>query len=97
MLLAIFLAWLLKLNKVIVIAAANISLPPMIPLILYFSYLTGVYVTGSSIRMNFSEISFHVIKQNLYCYIIGSFAFASLMAIFMGTLSYVLMRIFRKN
>jgi glycosyltransferase involved in cell wall biosynthesis len=97
MLLAIFLAWLLKLNKVIVIAAANISLPPMIPLILYFSYITGVYVTGSSIRMNFSEISFHVIKQNLYCYIIGSFAFASLMAIFMGTLSYVLIRIFRKK
>ena len=97
MLLAFFLAWLFKLNKVIVIAAANISLPPMIPVILYFSYITGVYVTGSSIRMNFSEISWHVIKQNAYCYIIGSSVLAILMAIITGMLSYILMRVFRKN
>jgi glycosyltransferase involved in cell wall biosynthesis len=97
MLLAIFLAWLLKLNKVVVIAAANISLPPMIPFILYFSYLTGVYVTGSNISLNFSEISFHVLKQNLFCYIIGSIVFAIIMAIFFGLISYVLLRIFRQN
>jgi glycosyltransferase involved in cell wall biosynthesis len=97
MLLAFFLAWLFKLNKVIVIAAANISLPPMIPVILYFSYITGVYVTGSSIRMNFSEISWHVIKQNAYCYIIGSSVLAILMAIITGMFSYILMRVFRKK
>jgi uncharacterized protein (DUF2062 family) len=97
MLIALFLAWLLKLNKVIVIAAANISLPPMIPFILYFSYITGVYVTGSSLRLNFSEISFQIIKQNLLCYIVGSVVFAMLMAFVMGTISYVLLWVFRKK
>jgi uncharacterized protein (DUF2062 family) len=69
----------------------------MIPVILYFSYITGVYVTGSSIRMNFSEISWHVIKQNAYCYIIGSSVLAILMAIITGMFSYILMRVFRKK
>ncbi len=97
MLVAIFFAWLLKLNKVIVIAAANISLPPMIPFILYFSYLTGVYVTGSKISLNFSEISLHAMKQSTVCYIFGSLIFAAFMAIAMGAISYVLLGIFRKN
>ena len=43
---AIALAYLFRLNKLLVIVAANISLPPMIPLILYLSYLTGSLVLG---------------------------------------------------
>jgi len=41
MLATLFLAHVLKLNKVIAIVAANISIPPMIPFLLYGSYLTG--------------------------------------------------------
>ncbi len=41
MLLAAFIAHLLKLNKAVVLIASNISLPPMIPFIIYFSYRTG--------------------------------------------------------
>ena len=97
LILAIFLAWIFKLNKLIVITAANISIPPMIPVILYLSYITGVYVTRSHLTLDFSSISFASIKHNLQCYIIGSLVFALLMAIFIGSVSYVLMRIFRKN
>ena len=43
---AIALAHLFRLNKFIVIVAANISIPPMIPVILYLSYLTGGIVLG---------------------------------------------------
>ena len=38
---AIALSVVLKMNKALVIIAANISLPPAIPFILYFSHLTG--------------------------------------------------------
>ncbi|HTN08450.1 DUF2062 domain-containing protein [Agriterribacter sp.] len=38
---AIFLSIVLKLNKALVIIAANISIPPLIPLIIFFSYKTG--------------------------------------------------------
>jgi len=41
MLLAAFFAHLMKLNKVVVLVASNISIPPMIPVIVYFSYRTG--------------------------------------------------------
>lgn len=41
MLLAAFFAHLMKINKVLVLVASNISLPPMIPFIIYFSYRTG--------------------------------------------------------
>ncbi len=41
MLLAAFFAHLMKLNKVLVLVASNISIPPMIPFIVYFSYRTG--------------------------------------------------------
>ncbi len=41
MLTAAFLAHLLKLNKIVVLAASNISLPPLIPFIIYFSYRMG--------------------------------------------------------
>ncbi|MCF6343024.1 MAG: DUF2062 domain-containing protein, partial [Bacteroidales bacterium] len=41
MLAAAFLAHFLRLNKVLVLLASNISIPPMIPFIIYFSYKTG--------------------------------------------------------
>ncbi len=41
MLTAAFLAHLLRLNKIVVLAASNISLPPLIPFIIYFSYRVG--------------------------------------------------------
>ena len=40
---AIFLAILFKLNKPLVIVAANISIPPMIPVIIFLSYKMGAY------------------------------------------------------
>ncbi|MCB0793350.1 MAG: DUF2062 domain-containing protein, partial [Flavobacteriales bacterium] len=41
LLVAIPLAFFLKLNRVLVVAAANISIPPMIPFIVFGSYLSG--------------------------------------------------------
>jgi len=49
MITAIVLAHVFKLNKFIVIVAANISIVPMIPVILYLSYITGGFVMGKEL------------------------------------------------
>jgi glycosyltransferase involved in cell wall biosynthesis len=45
---AIFLAVLFKLNKPLVILAANISITPMIPIIIYMSFKMGAWMMGKT-------------------------------------------------
>src|SRR5690606_15833943 len=52
----IFLALLLNLNKVIAFAFSNVSLPPFIPFILYFSLKLGSWLLGESFVLSMSEI-----------------------------------------
>jgi glycosyltransferase involved in cell wall biosynthesis len=96
---AIALAYILKLNKLIVIIAANISIVPMIPVILYFSYVTGGFFmnTHSYSIARISDFSFAVIKENIIQYIVGSFIFAILLSLSFGIVTFVLLRIFRKS
>jgi len=95
---AIFLAYLFKLNKVIVAIAANISLPPMIPLILFASVKTGEFVLGVKTGLNFhSEITFDVIKSLLLVYVTGSIVFAIIMSLISVLSSWLLLKLFRKK
>ena len=83
---AIFLAILFKLNKPLVMIAANISLPPMIPIIIFASYKAGAFWMGqNAMRLDFSSaISLDSIKKNLQQYIYGSITLAILAGIFFG-------------
>jgi glycosyltransferase involved in cell wall biosynthesis len=95
---AIFLAYLFKLNKTIVIISANISLPPLIPFILFVSVKTGELVLDVKTGLNFhSEITFEVIKSLLKVYVVGSIVLAIIMSLFSGFLSWLLLTIFRKK
>jgi len=95
---AIFLAYVFKLNKVIVAIAANISLPPVIPLILFASVKTGEFVLGVKTGLNFhSEITFDVIKSLLLVYVTGSIVLAITMSLIAGFSSWLLLTIFRKK
>jgi glycosyltransferase involved in cell wall biosynthesis len=95
---AIALAYLLRLNKFIVIIAANISIPPMIPIIVYLSYLTGNAVLGENTRLAVnSNFTFNFIKSNLLQYIIGSFIFALMLSILIGLIVFVCLKLGRRN
>jgi len=96
---AIALAYLFRLNKPIVIVAANVSITPILPLILYLSYLTGGLVLGkTSVRItSLAGASFHSIKNNLFQYIVGSFVFAFALSIATGLIVFFLLKIFRKK
>jgi uncharacterized protein (DUF2062 family) len=96
---AIFLAILFKLNKPIVIVAANISIPPMIPVIIFLSYKTGAFWMGkNSMQINFSKsITLDSIKNNLVQYIYGSISLAIIAAVVIGLLTFALLKLFGKK
>ncbi len=96
---AIALAYVFKLNKPIVIIAANISIPPMIPFILFGSFYTGAIVLDNDldfVHLN-SFIDFEIIKKNILQYITGACVFASITGIFFGILSFFILNFFRKK
>ena len=96
LLVGIALAHLLKLNKTIFVLAANISIPPMIPLIIYLSCSLGASILHTSWTVPaWSEIGLHLIKQHLYMYVTGSCALAVIAAVAGGLVSYVLLSLIK--
>lgn len=88
------LAHLLKLNKTLFIIAANISIPPMIPFILFFSYKMGKPFMGSrAVDLSFNkQLTLEKMGQNLEQYIYGAF----FLAIIVGVLFWILTFLFLK-
>ncbi|MBE0648071.1 MAG: DUF2062 domain-containing protein [Bacteroidales bacterium] len=99
MIVAVALAHLFKLNKFVALITSNISIPPMIPVIIFFSYLIGGYVLGIDMSHHeyTSGIDFQWIKQNLFQYILGSFVFGLILSPIAGLTTFLLLVIFRKK
>lgn len=96
---AIFLAVLFKLNKPLVIVAANISIPPMIPFIIYGSYKMGAFWMGANaMQIRFSRsITLESIKNNLVQYIYGSITLAIIAGIIFGMLTFIFLKLTGKK
>lgn len=92
-------AALFRLNVPIVFFAANISIPPMIPFILYASFWTGALVWGG----NYGDLSLdkmqdlEVIKTNIYQYTVGAIVLACFAALAIGLLTYIFLKNRQKN
>jgi len=98
LLVGILLAILFKLNKVLFVTSANISLPPMIPFIIYFSYLFGSPFFENTIQLNAIEnITLSDIHLNFMQYFVGAVIFATVAAIVAFLVSFVLLKLIRKN
>lgn len=97
MLATLFLAHLLKLNKVIAVVAANISIPPMIPFLLYGSYRTGCMILGTPPDLHFENISLENVKSVLEQYFIGSIIFAMACSLLAGAISAALLAVCRRK
>ncbi len=98
MLVAAALAKLLKLNTVITLVSSNISIPPMIPILLFLSYWCGGVFLNDSIALDWnSELSLNDIYLNLRQYLVGSIIFAVLAGGVMFLSSLLLLNIFRKD
>lgn len=97
MIVAVFLAQLLRLNKVLTLVASNISIPIFMPFLLYGSYVTGCIATKSEINVSLTDVSLEGMKTVLYQYLVGSFIFATLCSLFAGLLVRTVLFICRKD
>lgn len=95
---AIALAFLLKLNKFIVIVAANISIFPLTPLIMYLSYIIGGLVLKEELTIKFNtDLTFNSFKDSMFQYIIGSLVFAVAFSVFSGIATFIIVKLARKE
>lgn len=84
------LAFFFRLNKAIAFAFSNISLPPFIPFVLYFSVQVGVWITGEKLFFSQESIMENLIAvKGLKTYLIGSFVLATVIAIISGLIGYL--------
>jgi glycosyltransferase involved in cell wall biosynthesis len=98
MAIALGIAIAFRLNKIIVLAVSNISIPPMIPFILYLSYISGGIVLGKGAGIDFGEgFTLEFVTQNLVQYIIGALVFGLVLAVGLGIITYFALLIFRRQ
>ncbi len=83
MVLAYTLARLLKLSRPLTLLASNISIPPMIPFLLYGSLLSGRLILNNELTfsINISNITLDYVWNFTKEYLVGSIAFALTMGL----------------
>lgn len=96
---ALALATLFRLNKALVLLSCHVSLPPLIPFIIFASFATGrIWVREGSIMVTFSkELSLETIKQNLLQYFSGGITLAVICGALTWLVVYILLAIFRND
>ena len=96
-LIVISAAVFLKLNKSLAFLCSNVSIPPMIPLIVLGSLKIGSIFVGGEVLPEKSEITTDFIKNNLIQYLIGSIVLALVSALILGSLTYIFLKLKSKK
>lgn len=100
MLVAAFIAHLLRLNKALVLVASNISFGPMVAVIIYSSFLVGSFFVQDPVLLAFDNtLSPASIKTGVFQYIIGSVLLSIAVGIIMFLVSHtaISIRRWKKN
>jgi len=92
----------LRLNKALFTVASHISIPPMIPFILYFSYLIGgKFVEGTQdFDLSNPDLRIESLANNFFQYLVGAVIlsiFAGILAFYVSILLYKLFATSGKN
>jgi glycosyltransferase involved in cell wall biosynthesis len=90
----LFLAYVLRLNKLIAFAFSNVSLPPLIPFIVLASLYLGGFVVNNTYPV--TDFSVDSLKQNFVQYVAGSLILAAVSATIAGVTGYALLSVFNK-
>lgn len=85
----------LKLNKVLTIISSNISIPPMIPFILYGSFFTGGLLLGRDLNLELSSITFTDVYSDFIQYLCGAVIFAIVCGVAVYLISRILLLLFK--
>lgn len=90
-------AHFMRLNKLVAIVFSNISIPPMIPFILYGSYWLGGKMLGLPITLSFPDISLRSTAECLAQYLVGSVALAALAGAAVWAASWCAMTLLKRT
>jgi len=90
-------AHLLRLNKVIAVAVSNISIPPMIPFILYGSMAMGGLALNKPTLLPLSSINIESISGCMFQYIVGSILLAVVASVIFSSITFIMLNFFRRN
>jgi len=96
---ALFFAAIFRLNKPLAVISSHVSIPPMIPVVIFLSYKTGKYWMGSkNVDVPFSRhISIASIGQHMEQYVYGSITLALIAGISAGLLTFILLKVFNRK
>jgi uncharacterized protein (DUF2062 family) len=99
MLTAIGISIFFRLNKVLVILAANISIPPLIPIVLYLSHFTGAIWMGDNAQyISFSKgLTLDTMHNYFVQYVIGAITLAFVAGLVFGLLSYGILKLQKRS
>jgi len=91
---AIAASYLFRLNKILTIGSSAISLPPLIPLIIYASYKFGGFILGNgAIDIALNEITdFREITEGMLQFVTGSFILALIVASVAGLTTWLILK-----
>ena len=90
-------AHFMKLNKIVAIAFSNISIPPMIPFILYGSMVAGAWILNIENIFSIDDITIKSVSQSISQYIVGSIALATISGALIFTIALIAMTICKRR
>lgn len=90
-------AHFMRLNKLVAIVFSNISIPPMIPFILYGSYWLGGRITGLPVELTLAEVTLHRMAECLAQYLAGSVALAVAAGAAVWAVSWCVMTLMKRT
>ena len=96
---AITVSHVLKLNKALVVLAAHISIPPILPLILWGSYELGKPWMGrKAVSLSFERTpTLESIKLNITQYIFGSITLAIIVGVLIAATTFIILSVVNKK
>ncbi len=91
---AIAASYLFRLNKILTIGSSAISLPPLIPVIIYGSYRLGGLILGSgAIDPDYNSIKdFRDITEGMLQFVTGSLVMALIVSSVAGLTTFLILR-----
>lgn len=90
-------AHFMRLNKLVAIVFSNISIPPMIPFILYGSYWLGGRITGLPVELTLAEMTLRSMAECLAQYLAGSVALAVAAGAAVWAVSWCVMTLMKRT
>lgn len=97
--LSIFLAAVFKGNKALSFLGSNISIPPMIPFIVWGSLQIGGLLIpgGMPLTIDFEHISWQALQAHLLQYLVGSLILATFTSVILGIAVYMLLSYYQRK